>query len=94
MQSIRRLFASRPLLSNCIVYGSLYAGAEFSQQTIIRKILVSWIPAIFLSSSLPFFRIAIPSCLQTEKKEPYDLNVVGRYGVLGSTVFPSFLFYW
>jgi len=69
MQSIRRLFASRPLLSNCIVYGSLYAGAEFSQQTIIRKIL-------------------------TEKEEPYDLNVVGRYGVLGSTVFPSFLFYW
>ena len=41
MQSIRRLFASRPLLSNCIVYGSLYAGAEFSQQTLIRKILVS-----------------------------------------------------
>ena len=32
--------------------------------------------------------------MQTEKKEPYDLNVVGRYGVLGSTVFPSFLFYW
>ena len=91
MQSIRRLFASRPLLSNCIVYGSLYAGAEFSQQTIIRKILVSWIPAIFLSSSLPS---GLPSCLQTEKKEPYDLNVVGRYGVLGSTVFPSFLFYW
>ena len=41
MQSVRRLFASRPLLSNCIVYGSLYAGAEFSQQTLIRKILVS-----------------------------------------------------
>ena len=32
--------------------------------------------------------------MQTEKPEPYDLNVVGRYGVLGSTVFPSFLFYW
>jgi len=69
MQSIRRLFATRPILSNCIVYGTLYAGAELSQQTLLRKILA-------------------------EKPEPLDLNVVARYGALGSTVFPSFLFYW
>ena len=37
----RNVFKSKPLLSNCLTYGSLYAGAEFSQQTIIRKILVS-----------------------------------------------------
>jgi Mpv17-like protein len=39
-RSIKRVFAARPLASNCVVYGTLYAGAEFSQQTLIRKILV------------------------------------------------------
>ena len=32
--------------------------------------------------------------LQPEKKQDYDLAMVGRYGVLGSTVFPTFLYYW
>ena len=33
----------RPLVTNCISYGLLYAGAEFSQQTFIRKVSVSCI---------------------------------------------------
>ncbi len=41
LRSFRAAFTSRPLLSNCIVYGSLYAGAEFSQQTLMKKVLVS-----------------------------------------------------
>jgi hypothetical protein len=41
MQAVRALFQRRPLLCNCAVYGTLYAGAEFSQQTILRKVLVS-----------------------------------------------------
>ena len=32
--------------------------------------------------------------LQPEKKQDYDLAMVGRYGVLGSTVFPTILYYW
>jgi len=67
--SIRAYFKGRPLLANCVTYGSLYMGAEFSQQTLLRKVL-------------------------PEKKQDYDLAMVGRYGVLGSTVFPTFLYYW
>jgi Mpv17-like protein len=31
---------------------------------------------------------------QAEEKQDYDLPLVGRYAVLGSTAFPVFLFYW
>ncbi len=31
---------------------------------------------------------------KADKKEDYDLGLVARYGALGSTVFPTFLFYW
>jgi len=67
--SIKLYLKGRPLLANCITYGGLYMGAEFSQQTLLRKVL-------------------------PEKKQDYDLAMVGRYGVLGSTVFPTFLYYW
>merc|ERR1712150_327890 len=65
----RAALKGRPLVTNCITYGLLYGGAEFSQQTFIRKY-----------SSTP--------------KQDYDMAVVGRYFVLGSTAFPTFLYYW
>jgi len=34
----KAVWRSQPLLSNCITYGLLYGGAEFSQQTLIRKV--------------------------------------------------------
>ncbi|CAO1422951.1 unnamed protein product [Diamesa serratosioi] len=34
-------FRKHPLISNCIIYGTLYVGAELSQQTITRKLLTS-----------------------------------------------------
>ena len=39
--ALRAFFKGRPLLANCVTYGTLYAAAEFSQQTLIRKALVS-----------------------------------------------------
>lgn len=39
-RAAKALFTKRPLLTNCVIYGSLYVGAEFSQQTLTRKILV------------------------------------------------------
>lgn len=33
-------FTKRPLVANCMTYGSLYLGAEFSQQYITRKVMV------------------------------------------------------
>ena len=35
--TIRAFFKGRPLVANCITYGSLYMGAEFSQQTLLRS---------------------------------------------------------
>ena len=34
--SLRAYLKGRPLLANCITYGALYMGAEFSQQTLLR----------------------------------------------------------
>lgn len=34
-------FTKRPLVANCMTYGSLYLGAEFSQQYITRKVMVN-----------------------------------------------------
>ncbi|CAG2056408.1 unnamed protein product [Timema podura] len=36
---VKRVFQKHPFVSNCVVYGTLYVGAEFSQQTLSRKIL-------------------------------------------------------
>ena len=33
----KQALQGRPLLTNCLTYGMLYGGAEFSQQTFIRK---------------------------------------------------------
>jgi hypothetical protein len=38
---VKRLWKTQPLLVNCITYGSLYGGAELSQQCMIRKAFVS-----------------------------------------------------
>lgn len=38
---ISTFYTKRPLVANCLTYGSLYLGAEFSQQYITKKIMVS-----------------------------------------------------
>lgn len=40
MQSFKVFFRKHPLVANSVIYGSLYVGAEFSQQTVNKKILV------------------------------------------------------
>ncbi|XP_023334090.1 mpv17-like protein [Eurytemora carolleeae] len=35
---VKHIFGSRPLLANCVVYGTLYSGSEFIQQTLLRKV--------------------------------------------------------
>jgi hypothetical protein len=39
--SVKALFRKYPMASNAVVYGTLITGAEFTQQTITKKILVS-----------------------------------------------------
>ncbi|CAB4055728.1 unnamed protein product [Lepeophtheirus salmonis] len=42
-----------------------------------------------VSLNKPFFEK-----IRTEKSSPYDFPLIGRYFVLGSTVFPVSLYYW
>lgn len=37
----KTMFQKHPLITNSFVYGVLYVGAEFSQQTLTRKVLVT-----------------------------------------------------
>lgn len=67
--ALKQLAIRKPLLANCIAYGGLYSGAEFTQQLLMKKALA-------------------------EKSEPCDLGLVGRYAVLGSTIYPVGLYYW
>jgi len=69
LSTVKRLWTTKPLLVNCVTYGTLYGAAELSQQCLIRKAFA-------------------------EKTEDLDLPLVGRYFVLGSTAFPTFLFFW
>ncbi|XP_037074725.1 mpv17-like protein isoform X2 [Pollicipes pollicipes] len=39
MAFIRRVFQQRPLLGNALAYGTLFVGAELTQQTILRRVL-------------------------------------------------------
>ena len=38
---VKALFKKYPMASNAVVYGTLITGAEFTQQTITKKVLVS-----------------------------------------------------
>jgi len=65
----KQLFIKKPLLTNCIVYGGLYSGAEFTQQLLTKKVIA-------------------------DTPEKCDLGLIGRYAVLGSTIFPVGLYHW
>ncbi|CAL8141343.1 unnamed protein product [Orchesella dallaii] len=39
MAFLRNTFRKYPLVSNCVIYGTLYVTAEFSQQTVLKKVL-------------------------------------------------------
>lgn len=70
LKTARALFSSRPLVANCVIYGTIYTSSEFLQQTIIRKSLAD------------------------STGEPYDLESVARFAVLGFTVLPPINYLW
>ncbi|XP_077285875.1 mpv17-like protein [Arctopsyche grandis] len=67
----KTMFQKHPLITNSFVYGVLYVGAEFSQQTLTRKVLVI-----------------------TNTPKEYDFGTVGRYAVMGTTLYAPILFTW
>lgn len=42
LKTAKKIFNNYPVVSNSIIYGSLCVGAEFSQQTIQKKLLVRY----------------------------------------------------
>ncbi|XP_046398400.1 mpv17-like protein isoform X1 [Ischnura elegans] len=70
INAAKRIFRKHPVIVNSLVYGTLYVGAEFSQQTLTRKILVK------------------------DKPQPYDTDVIKRYAVIGTIIYPNVLYAW
>ena len=48
--SVKNLWKTKPLFSNCVTYGALYGAAELSQQCLIRKVFVSRIHLLVIIS--------------------------------------------
>jgi len=47
MQAFTSMLKRRPVVTNVIVYGSLYVGAEFAQQVFSREVMVRFDLAYF-----------------------------------------------
>jgi hypothetical protein len=105
---VKRVFKKYPLVANCGVYGTLYVGAEFSQQTINKKFLVTFPSELFCVLLLALTRAPPPkrvcvvhadfctnvSFLQAPSPEPYDQGTLARYGVVGTFIYPTILYNW
>ena len=86
---LARFYSRHPLVSNCLIYGSLYAGAELSQQT-INHVFTSTRRARCRNNAVASAN-ANTSVLAKLK---YDIESVKRYIVLGTCVYPPVFYAW
>ena len=84
-----RFYSRHPLASNCVIYGSLYAGAELSQQT-INHVFTSK----RRSSSRNNTVASANANTSVLAKLKYDVESVKRYIVLGTCVSPPVFYAW
>ena len=82
---LARFYSRHPLASNCLIYGSLYAGAELSQQTINH---------VFTSSRKAKSSVSSGANTSVLAKLKYDFETVKRYLVLGTCVYPPVFYAW
>ena len=82
---LARFYSRHPLASNCLIYGSLYAGAELSQQTINH---------VFTSSRKAKSSVSSSANTSVLAKLKYDFETVKRYLVLGTCVYPPVFYAW
>ena len=87
---LARFYSRHPLASNCLIYGSLYAGAELSQQT-INHVFTSSRKAKARNNASSVGSGANSSVLAKLK---YDFETVKRYLVLGTCVYPPVFYAW
>jgi hypothetical protein len=58
--AVKALFKKYPMASNAVVYGTLITGAEFTQQTVTKKLLVS---CILVQCPLWHLHCFFPTCV-------------------------------
>lgn len=93
MAAVKNLFVTflkrRPLLANCLTYGTLYVGAEFSQQFFTYKVIVS-----SLLRSCDLARWLNGACLQPKPPEDLDKPTLLRYAIMGTCFYSPILYNW
>lgn len=90
LRAFSKFFNKHPLAGNGLVYGSLYVGAEFSQQTITRKFLVMSVLAAIRWNHIYFRSISF----QMEPPQDIDKPTLGRYAIMGTFVYSPILYNW
>ena len=86
IQPLAKGFYTRhPLVSNCLIYGSLYAGAELSQQTINH---------VFRNARRGSSRSNASGTSSVLARLKYDVESVKRYTFLGTCVYPPVFYAW
>lgn len=83
----RTLFRKYPFATNSLIYGSLYVGAEFSQQFLTKRVLVS-------SPSWFHILIDISPQPQADEKKDIDYPTIGRYAVMGTFCYSPTIYTW
>ena len=73
--TVKNLWKTKPLFSNCVTYGALYGAAELSQQCLIRKVFVSRIYSLVVISHYYANKYRLVS-YKIEKSSL--LNMIGR----------------
>jgi Mpv17-like protein len=89
LKATQNMFKKHPLVSNMVVYGSLYVGAEFSQQMLTRK----WQVKAFPLNGYPVFQ----NCSFSQETEPVqdiDRKALGRYAIMGTFILSPGLYAW
>ena len=91
IQPLARFYSRHPLVSNCLIYGSLYAGAEVSQQT-ISHVFTSTRRANARNNTVASANANGTTSVLAKLK--YDWLSVKRYIVLGTCVYPPVFYAW
>ena len=90
---LARFYSRHPLVSNCLIYGSLYAGAELSQQT-INHVFTSARRARSRNNTAVTSSANAGANTSVLAKLKYDIASVKRYAVLGTCVYPPVFYAW
>lgn len=96
----RSVFRRHPFVANSAIYGSLYVAAEFSQQYVSKRWLaVSGYAYAYAYEYMHLIAAGanlIYECVlqQPEQREDIDYATVGRYAVMGTTLYAPSLYAW